>query len=106
MAASATKFSVNETGHRFEWNLNGKVGFIDYKKIGNRITLLHTEIPPEFRNRGEGTAFVEETLRYIKENHFNIIVLCTFVQAYLKKHPEWTDLIDPHFRIKGFNDEK
>ncbi len=106
MSDPGSKFSVNETQHRFEWHLNGQVGFIDYKKIGNRFSLLHTEIPPACRNRGEGTAFVEQTLRYIKENHFNIIVLCTFVQAYLKKHPEWTDLIDPHFRIKGFNDEK
>jgi uncharacterized protein len=100
MAEQTGSFSDNEALKRFEWSLDGATGFINYNRSGTRITLVHTEIPPPWRGRGIGSALVEAALRYIDAKGWTIVVFCVFIQAYLRKHPEWQRLVDPHVHPK------
>jgi predicted GNAT family acetyltransferase len=100
MTDMPVRWKDNEALHRFEWTEEEGVGFIDYHRAGTRVTLVHTEIPPVYRGKGEGSEFVEATLRYIDQKGWTIVPLCNFVQSYLKAHPEWTRLVDKHVRIK------
>lgn len=78
---------------RFELALQGEIAFIDYKKKSGKLYLIHTEVPTKLEGNGVGTALVEKTLRYAKENNLQVVPLCSFVQSYLHKHPEWKYMV-------------
>ncbi|GAA4306991.1 GNAT family N-acetyltransferase [Compostibacter hankyongensis] len=89
----------NTTGSRFELTVDHYTGFITYRLQGDKIYLLHTEVPEQLSGKGAGAALVEKTLRYIEAHHLKLIPYCPFVIAYLKRHPEWQRLLDAGTKI-------
>jgi predicted GNAT family acetyltransferase len=74
--------------------VNDQLAFISYRSSGNVVTLMHTEVPQELEGQGLASAMIEKTLQYLEENNRRIIPRCSFVIAYLKRHPEWNRLLD------------
>ena len=84
----------NQEKHRFEINLDGGTALISYQKRGEDVyNLYHTEVPTQFEGKGVGGALAKGTLEYIKAEGSRIIPTCPFVAAYLKRHPEYQDLV-------------
>ncbi len=90
----------NEEKSRFELEVDGYTAFIDYKERNQKIWLIHTESPSELAGKGVGTALVEKTLVYLKENNYRLIPLCPFIFAYIKRHLEWKEIVDESFLDK------
>lgn len=84
---------LNNVEHRFEMNVNGGLAVINYKQSMNTIYLVHTEVPERLEGQGIAAALVEKTLRYLEEHHLKLVPLCSYVQHYLHKHPEWMRLV-------------
>ena len=83
----------NREEKRFEMPFENTVSFIEYEKDGNIISLLHTEVDESLEGQGAGTAIVEKVLRQIEKEGMQLIPLCPFVVAYIKRHPEWERII-------------
>ncbi|SEP20626.1 GNAT family N-acetyltransferase [Mucilaginibacter sp. OK283] len=83
----------NEAMHNFELIVDGNRAFIDYKLKGDKIYLIHTEVPVEMEGNGVAAALVEKAFNYIEERHLKIVPLCAYIIAYLKRHPEWKRLL-------------
>jgi predicted GNAT family acetyltransferase len=84
----------NLAKHRFEINLEGGTAFILYQMRGEEVyNLYHTEVPSQFEGKGVGGALAKGTLEYIKAEAKKIIPTCPFVAAYLKRHPEYQELV-------------
>jgi predicted GNAT family acetyltransferase len=84
---------VNDKLSHLELAVDGYTAFIKYKLIGSKMFLIHTQVPEELKGKGVGSAIVEKALRFAREKGYAIVPICPFVQAYLKKHPEWGDII-------------
>jgi predicted GNAT family acetyltransferase len=80
--------TVNDQLLRFEHAADGEVAFLDYKLEGDRLTLVHTEVPEALEGRGLGGVLVKAALSYAQENDLTVIPVCSFVRSYLKRHPE------------------
>ncbi|PWU02097.1 MAG: N-acetyltransferase [Bacteroidetes bacterium] len=89
------KLNVNEINHHLELEIEGITAFIEYKLSGDKLFLIHTEVPKELEGKGAGTAIVLKALQYAKDHHYSIIPICPFVRAYLKRHPEWNEIVSP-----------
>jgi predicted GNAT family acetyltransferase len=86
--------SNNEAKHRFEINLDAGTAFFEYIKQGKDVyNLYHTEVPPQFEGHGVGSGLAKGALEYIKTQGKQIIPTCPFVAAYLKRHPEYQELV-------------
>ena len=85
----------NATEHRFEATVDGYTGTLTYREAAGRITLLHTEVPPELRGRGLAGALARAALDDARRRSLEVRVLCPFVQAFVKRHPEYADLASP-----------
>ncbi len=83
----------NEHIHHFELEINGQQAFIDYKRKDNKIYLIHTEVPETLRGTGAAEAIVNKAFHFIKEHQLKLVPLCSYVQVYLKRHPEWKRLL-------------
>ena len=55
-------------------------------------------MPIGLEGKGVGSTIVSKTLNYIKEKGYTLAPLCPFVAAYLKRHPEWKEIL-----AKGYN---
>jgi predicted GNAT family acetyltransferase len=83
----------NQSNHSFELLINGERSFIDYRQQGDIYQLIHTEVPKDLQGQGIAALLVEKTFQYLEANHFKMIPYCAYIQAYLKKHPDWHRLI-------------
>lgn len=89
----------NEAAHRFELTIEGHTGLIEYSQEGNKVYLLHTEIPEALEGKGAGGALVEKTLQYIESHDQQLIPYCPFVITWLKRHPQWQRLLQADVKL-------
>lgn len=80
----------NLQAHRFELDIGGQTAFLQYQRKGRDLVLVHTEVPPAFRGRGFAGVLTMAALAAAAREHLRVVVVCPFVRAFLKKHPEIT----------------
>jgi uncharacterized protein len=83
----------NEAARRFEITVDGHTGFLQYAKTGDRIELIHTDVPPELGGRGLGGVLAKAALDYAKEAGLKVIPSCPFVKKYVERHAEYAPLL-------------
>lgn len=86
-------FNFNQAKNRFELDVDGQTAFIVLSQSDNTLTLMHTEVPQSLEGQGIGKEIVQKSLDYIKEHDLKFIPSCSFVAAYVKRHPEYNSLL-------------
>ncbi len=81
----------DETHRKFHAEVDGQEAVIEYVKIGDAYDLLHTFVPEELRGRHVGEDLVRGTLDQIRQEGAKFLPTCPFVQAFLKRHPEYRE---------------
>jgi predicted GNAT family acetyltransferase len=91
----------NPDKHRFEADLgNGETAIAEYNLLSHAIMFTHTEVPEAFEGRGIGTRLIEFALASARERGLQVIPICPFFAAYMQRHAEVQDLLDPAWRRK------
>jgi predicted GNAT family acetyltransferase len=89
----------NPERHRFEADLgDGSLAVAEYTLPAGKIMFTHTEVPPAHEGEGIGSALIRFALASARERKLQVIPICPFFAAYMKKHPEEQDLLDPASR--------
>ncbi|MEQ1883435.1 MAG: GNAT family N-acetyltransferase [Bryobacteraceae bacterium] len=83
----------NETLNRFEVHEDGSVAFLEYRLRPGEIVMVHTEVPAELEGRGIGGQLAKKGLDYARAYALRVIPNCPFVASYIKRHPEYLDLV-------------
>lgn len=83
----------NTARMRYEMNIDDQMAFVTYARDGGRITLLHTEVPAALSGRGIGSALARAVLDDIRHRGLRVIPRCEFMAAYIRRHPNDTDLL-------------
>lgn len=78
---------------RFQARVDGHRSVADYRLAGGVMHMTHTEVPPALQGRGLAAALVEAALAHARANGFKVNPLCSYVRAYLRRHPQYQDLI-------------
>lgn len=55
--------------------------------------LVHTDVDPAFEGRGLGSRLIGGALADIRARGLLFVPLCPFVAAYVRRHPEYADLV-------------
>ena len=81
---------------RYEALLGDDVaGFAEYELSEGLITFPHTEIDPAFEGRGVGSALIKGALDDVRATgERRVRPLCPFVERWMQRHPDYTDLLD------------
>jgi predicted GNAT family acetyltransferase len=75
-------------GQQFALSMDGTAATLEYKLHGDRLNLLHTEVPEAFRGQGVGGRLVEAALAKAREEHLTIVPWCPYARDWLKRHPD------------------
>jgi predicted GNAT family acetyltransferase len=90
----ALSISDNPPEHRYEARIGQDViGFMDYHLKPGLITLMHTEVDRAAEGKGVGSQLAAAALEDIRSRGLSILALCPFVRAYIRRHPEYADLV-------------
>ncbi|HET6253522.1 MAG TPA: GNAT family N-acetyltransferase [Puia sp.] len=87
------KIFNNPERQQFQVSVDGELASLEYRLYEGKLVLMHTEVPEKLGGHGIGSALADFALNYARANHLPIKVYCPFVQAYLKRHPEYKDLV-------------
>ena len=79
---------------RYELRVDGDLaGEIRYRRQPGAVVLVHTEIEPSLEGQGLGAVLVREALADVRARGLRVVPFCPFVAAYIRRHPEFTDLV-------------
>lgn len=84
----------NREQARFEIREDGEVaGFVQYRRNGDEITLIHTETVRGFRGRGVAGRLVNGALDLAAKEGLRVIPRCPFVRDWIEDHPGYAGLV-------------
>jgi predicted GNAT family acetyltransferase len=80
---------------RYELLVDGEpAGELVYRDRGGGVlAFLHTEVDPNVRLRGLGSALVAGALDDARARGLRIVPLCPFVDTYVRRNPDYADLV-------------
>ena len=81
------------TNGRFEIEQDGAVAYLEYALAGKVLELIHTEVPENMKGTGAGSSLVQSALQWAREHSVKVDVICPFATEYIKRHPEYSDLL-------------
>jgi predicted GNAT family acetyltransferase len=87
----------NKEQQQFEVHADDEVAFLVYRFYKNDIALMHTQVPEKLGNRGIASQLAKHALEFAKTHHKKVMVYCPFVASYLKRHPEYKELVDKNY---------
>ena len=71
-------------------------GVADYELTDGVADFDHTEVSPAYNGRGLGTTLVKGALDQVRAaGTWKVRATCPFVVTFLKRHPEYDDLVVP-----------
>src|SRR5687767_1274119 len=98
-ASSQYAIRDNADHHRFEIDLgDGSLAIAEYTLPAGKIMFTHTEVPPAHEGQGIGSALIRFALASARQRGLKVIPICPFFAAYIQKHAEVQDLLDPSYR--------
>jgi predicted GNAT family acetyltransferase len=83
----------NQELHRFEMDAGGDVAVAYDTLSPGIVTFTHTEVPYALQGQGIASRLVHGALEQVRTKGLKVIPRCSFVSAYIARHPEFDDLL-------------
>ena len=83
----------NAASRRFEVNVDGLLCRCDYRMHGDTMMLVHTEVPPQLEGRGIASQLVRAAFDHARQNGWDVLPVCSYVQAWVRRNPECESLL-------------
>lgn len=80
-------FKENGFGEILLFSDEKKAGEMAISVRGQKLTVYHTEVYPEFEGNGLAAMLLDRLVGYAKENGLKILPLCPYVHAQFRRHP-------------------
>lgn len=89
----------NIAQHRYEAMLDGRLaGHAEYNLLTDAIMFTHTEVLPENEGKGVGSTIARHVLDDARARSLHVIPVCQFIAGYIRKHPDYVDLVRADIR--------
>ncbi|MDC7789419.1 GNAT family N-acetyltransferase [Rhodoplanes sp. TEM] len=83
----------NPARSRFELGDGDALAVTHYRIADGAMVFTHTEVPSRLRGRGIASRLIAGALAAARERGLRVVPLCSFVAAYVSRHPEAADLV-------------
>lgn len=88
----------NTAESRYEVEVAGQVAVLEYMRDMEHITLIHTGVPEAIEGHGIAASLAKTALDEARAAGLAVIPRCPYVGAYIRRHPEYMDLVPEEYR--------
>jgi hypothetical protein len=88
----------NAAESRFEARVKGLLCVCVYRLTDGVMRMTHTEVPPMLEGRGIASELVAAAVEHARENGLKVAPLCSYVRAWIRRHPAAQDLLVDGYR--------
>ena len=93
------RIADNPARHRFELHSGSEVAaYCEYNELKGALLFTHTEVLPAFEGKGFGSRLVAHALDDVRKRGLHAIPACPFVSGYIRKHPDYLDVVTEESR--------
>lgn len=85
----------NDDRSRYELTAGGLLAVCEFNRLSSAVMFTHTEVPEALEGRGVGSSLVRGALDDVRAQGLEVIPLCPFVAAFIRRHREYMDLVSP-----------
>ncbi len=71
-----------------------RVGLMDYRRNGDLVDIVHTEISPQVRGQGLGAVLVRDALEDLRGTGCRIRPSCWYVRDFIRDNGEFADMLE------------
>ena len=86
------EISLNTQESRFEFEKDGQIAVAEFVASPGVWTVTHIIVPPTLRGGGVASVLAAHVVVSARHENLKIEAQCSFMAAYLQKHPETRDL--------------
>ena len=87
-----------ETKRYEAWRGDTLTAYVEYSVLATGLLIAHTEVLPAFEGQGIGGAIARYVLEDMRAKAQKIIPVCQFFVGYLRRHPEYLDVVNEDSR--------
>jgi predicted GNAT family acetyltransferase len=99
MPLDSTTLANNPAAHRYELHVAGALaGFAEYNLLKDAVMFTHTEVLPAYEGQGIGSKLARFALDDVRRQGLHAIPVCQFIAGYIRRHPEYLDLVTAESR--------
>lgn len=78
---------------RFELGPGPELAVCEYRRDGSAWILEHTFVPETMRGAGVAAVLVKAALDHIQSEGGTVVPACSYVAAYIQRHPAYAPLV-------------
>lgn len=93
MIRAMSEISDNSAEHRFELIEQGATAYADYRLTPGCLIIDYVFSPPALRGAGTAGRLMQGVVEAARARSMKITPLCGYAAAWLKRHPETSDLV-------------
>jgi hypothetical protein len=94
MADQEAVVTDHPESHRYEIHVGDeRAGILTYRSQPGGLVVQHTEVRDEFEGHGLASQLIHEALDDIRARGLQLAPQCPLVERYIRKHPEYADLV-------------
>jgi len=83
----------NQDAGRYELEIGGDIVFAIYRRENATVVIRHVEAPMHLRGSGAAGRLMEGIVARARAEHLKLRPLCSYAVAWLRRHPEYRDLL-------------
>lgn len=87
-----TRLRDNAQVCRYEYAIGNELGWVSYERSSGVTTLSYARVPDALAGRGVGSQMARAVLAAERARGARVRATCSFIAAYLARHPEFDDL--------------
>lgn len=93
-ASGDVQVTKDEVRSRYEAHIDGELaGWSEYDVRGGAVVFPHTVTLPAFGGQGVASEVARVSLDDAREQGLRVVPVCSFYVDYLRRHPEYQDLL-------------
>jgi predicted GNAT family acetyltransferase len=88
------RISDNAARSRYELDVDGKIVFANYRRVGSTLHIPYVEAPPSLRGTGAAGRLMRGVMETARAEGLKVVPICGYASAWIHRHHEYHDLLE------------
>ena len=88
------RITDNAARSRYELDVDGKIVFANYRRVGSTLHIPYVEAPPSLLGTGAAGRLMRGVMETARAEGLKVVPICSYASAWIRRHREYHDLLE------------